>query len=433
MALLLVGDNRDSPNWGSRATSLALYRLLTAHGHRVSATLSNHDVQTRVPVSLLPPLTAPYRSGAFRRTAAKLMARGEKSRAALRLLGQADVVTEEPRLSLARVLQHQRHHPELRDLVDKVKNADAVVINGEGSMIFTAQPRRELSFQLLMIELAHHFGTPVFYVNAVVSDAPGGVRNASTYAWSMDTLERCAAVAVRDPHSHALVRAGNPAVKVHLIPDALFSLYPDYAPGGAFADLLGDARPLVPFPEHEASLNWDFSAPYICVGGSSAAAKNGERAVRHYTALVEELKTLELPLYLIVSCPGDAFLREVAAKTQTPAIPVYTNVFAAGAILARARLLVSGRYHPSIFASLGGTPCVFLGSDSHKTLSLQTLLGYEVTREYPAFPDAADNHAICERAVALLGAGEPQRAAISEAAGARALGAQQVGGLLSDG
>ena len=61
-----------------------------------------------------------------------------------------------------------------------------------------------------------------------------------------------------------------------------------------------------------------------------------------------------------------------------------------GAIVANARLFISGRYHASILASLGGTPCIFLGTHSHKNGSLSRLLEYDVHRQFSAFPDDAE-------------------------------------------
>ena len=55
--------------------------------------------------------------------------------------------------------------------------------------------------------------------------------------------------------------------------------------------------------------------------------------------------------------------------------------------MANAQVYISGRYHPAIMASLGGTPCVFMGSNSHKTWSLQSLLEYDNVIEYSPIPN----------------------------------------------
>ncbi len=121
------------------------------------------------------------------------------------------------------------------------------------------------------------------------------------------------------------------------------------------------------------------------------------------------IRELGYPVYLTENCGGDSFLEEVAASEGVGLIPVYTSVFMAGAILANARLFISGRYHPTILASLGGTPCIFLGSSGHKMHSLQKLLEYEYIREFPVFPLLEDIHEIKELAKTYIERGDPMR------------------------
>jgi polysaccharide pyruvyl transferase WcaK-like protein len=104
--------------------------------------------------------------------------------------------------------------------------------------------------------------------------------------------------------------------------------------------------------------------------------------------MVEKAKTLGFEIYLTENDGRDEFLRAVAARTRTAYIPVHTSIFAAGAILANARLFISGRYHATILASIGGTPCIFLGSSAHKMRSLQEVLEYDHIREFPVFASA---------------------------------------------
>ena len=85
-------------------------------------------------------------------------------------------------------------------------------------------------------------------------------------------------------------------------------------------------------------------------------------------------------------CLGDSFLKKVSVETDTPLISQNIAILGALKILSGAALYVSGRYHPAIMASLGGVPCVYLGSNSHKTKSLQDLLGCNEVREFSAIP-----------------------------------------------
>ena len=139
---------------------------------------------------------------------------------------------------------------------------------------------------------------------------------------------------------------------------------------------------------------YDFTKPYICVAGSSSvglASKDSKRIISVYSNLVRKIKdAFDYKVYLVEVCEGDAFLRDVAENTETDLVPIDTPIIAAAKILANAKVFISGRYHPGILASLGGTPCVFMSSNSHKTRSLQELLKYENIIEYPVLPSDED-------------------------------------------
>ena len=111
-------------------------------------------------------------------------------------------------------------------------------------------------------------------------------------------------------------------------------------------------------------------------------------AIEAYSNLAQRIrKELDCNVYLIDVDEGDEFLIEVGRRTHIPVIPMDIPLIPAAKILANARAYISGRYHPSILASLGGTPCVFMGSNSHKTTSIQELLQYETIKEYNVLPD----------------------------------------------
>jgi polysaccharide pyruvyl transferase WcaK-like protein len=101
-----------------------------------------------------------------------------------------------------------------------------------------------------------------------------------------------------------------------------------------------------------------------------------------------------------------------------------------GSVLAHARLFISGRYHPSIFASLGGTPCIFLASHAHKMGSLSRVLEYDVHRQFNAFPDDSEIAEIVSTARQYLEQGESLRARISHVAKLRSDEATELPALL---
>ena len=84
-------------------------------------------------------------------------------------------------------------------------------------------------------------------------------------------------------------------------------------------------------------------------------------------------------------------------------------ILAVAKILANARVFISGRYHPSILASLGGTPCLLMGSNSHKTISLQYLLEYDNPIEFSVLPDKDECNKILDLAEEKLSNGNGLR------------------------
>jgi polysaccharide pyruvyl transferase WcaK-like protein len=141
---------------------------------------------------------------------------------------------------------------------------------------------------------------------------------------------------------------------------------------------------------------FDFEKEYVLISGSAFVARYGaEKRVEAYTELALRLKELlveyDLSLYLLESCDGDSIMRfEVSEITGIPFIPVTTNIFLLGRILGKCRCFVSGRFHPSILASLGGTPLVLMGSDSVKIQAFPEMLKLPVDRStiYPSVPNS---------------------------------------------
>src|SRR5690606_34979946 len=231
-------------------------------------------------------------------------------------------------------------------------------------------------------------------------------------------------VTTRDPWSQEFIRAVAPEVNATYVPDALFAWHGRFGTGKA---TLSHPEYLVPFYERPERLGtWDFQQPYICVGGSSEAAKDPARAVVAYRRLLEALPELGYAVVVTVSSTGDAFLEELAHDLRLPLVPASTNVMAAAEILAHAELVVTGRYHPAILAGLGGVPCVLLGADSHKTTSVQQMLGYPEIHIFTEHPSDDDIHSILQRSRSVLQERQHWQVAISVAAAARAAEARRL-------
>jgi polysaccharide pyruvyl transferase WcaK-like protein len=281
-----------------------------------------------------------------------------------------------------------------------------------------------------MIELGIRLKKPVFLVNSMISDCPLTGRNKKTLAAAKRLLEQCRAVALRDPESLEYVRKEIPGANASLIPDSLFAWQDLYATDTSYPPLNGDF--LLPHPEkHEYWGKLDFSEPYICIGGGALAASQPERSIACYGPLVEAIAELGYRVFLTENDLPDSFLGRVAKTKNVGIIPVDAPILMCGAVLAHARLFISGRYHPSIFASLGGTPCIFLATHAHKMGSLSRVLEYEPHLQFNAFPDDADIAGIVSTARDYLDQGEALRKKIMQAAKLRSEEAMQLPAFLS--
>lgn len=421
--VLLVSDNRDNANWGSRATTMALLELMAAAGLSPSDRVTDTEVRSHVALADGPVTGHLLRRPAVARLASAGLARGGRTRSTLeRVLGVRDAASDDPVQTVRRWRRSGREP--LVEWIERVESADAVIVNGEGSMIFTTPSRLEQRFHLAVMQLAHEAGVPFAYVNALVADPANGPRNAATVAATRRLLPHARLVTTRDPWSQAFLREVAPEAKSTYVSDALFAWLGRVGNG---KEALTRPEYLMPFHERPEQLGvWDFQRPYVCVGGSSEAAKDPKRAIASYRRLLQALPELGYPVVVTVSSTGDAFLEELAYELGLPLVPADTNVMVATEILAHAELVVTGRYHPAILAGLGGVPGVLLGADSHKTASVQQMLGYPEIHVFPEQPSDADVSAILDRARGVLAERRRWNAAIEAAATLRAAEARRL-------
>jgi len=411
--VLFVGDNRSTLNWG-RGASVALGQLLSGSFQVAGRIAGDCMAATGAEYvgSLLPPRV-------YRRLRRLHFNRGWRPLAWYikleGLFGARDFIAEDPVVSIDDLLAHKDRHPALARIYDQVMEAELVVLDGDGDIIFSTPPRRETLFLLAMIELGIRLGKPVFLVNSMISDCPLTGRNNTTRAAARRLFAQCRAVSLRDPESLEYVQKEMPETRCSLIPDSLFAWYPLYSSGNSHPPLNGDF--ILPHPEKDEY--WgklDFSEPYICIGGGALAAMQPDRSVQCYGQLVDAVRRLGYRVYLTENDGPDAFLQRVAQQKNVGIIPANAPILLCGAVLAHARLFISGRYHPAIFASLGGTPCIFLESHAHKMGSLSRVLDYDDRRLFSAFPDEGDIAEIVSTAREYLAQGETLRSRIRRVA-----------------
>lgn len=388
MNTLLVGDNHTYLNWGARGGSLALHQLL-AKIFKINEIVYGRDfiflndkvgfVNTILPYNVIYFLQVKKKIGAF-----QTILKVEK------LLGARDWLNEDPEISCDNLFRYKNKNPGLGELFRKINNVDLIIINGEGDLVFSNPPTREVLYILAIMAIAIRLKKKIILLNSMLSDSPLDGKGRSTVERMYSYLKQCDAIMVRDYVSYNFIRDNMPDIGCKVFPDSLFYWYPKFKHERTLLPADGDS--IIPVTEDiELFGKYDFNKPYICIAGTSLAKPlGGENLVPYFVKLVERIKKTGLRIYLVQAAPTDDFLNTVAEKTGLSTIPVTTQVILAGAILANAKVLISGRFHPAIFSSLGGTPTVCLAANSHKMASIQETLEYETIREFSAMPSDGD-------------------------------------------
>jgi len=407
MRIVYVGDNRNRGNFGCRGTSTALSQLISQNNEivgRISGKYTNFDTGELV---FKKGFANKFYLGIGRSKYWKYLrkvihyyhrfrARGGKF-----LLGKYDFVSLDLEQSIKNLIECLPVNENLKEFDLRQYDFDALVVNGEGSFIFATPPWREALIEAMEMYWAKKMGKKVFYLNGMFSDDPHSEHNQDTIMALTPLFEWCDSVCVREYQSLAYINKYFPKVNARFYPDALFTWY----------DIVNDehivenGKYYIPHTDEndKAYYVYDFKTPYVCISGSSAIIGvchgNLEIAIKSYSDLVKIVKReLECNVYLVCVDEGDEFLVEVGKRTNTPVISIETPLVAAAKILANARVYISGRYHPAIMASLGGTPCVFMSSNSHKTASVQELLQYDSINEYNLLPSISDSENIVKQA-----------------------------------
>lgn len=390
MKILYIGDNRNRVNWGCRATSKALKDILINSQNEVVSTIDGKETHTSFTRTLY-----------SKKISVKWFKRFENRKHNLvfypiykAIVSQGiekDFLTGNLEKSIEFFEKNYMYFPSLVKIYEDLSKSDAIVINGEGTMIFSTPARRDTLFYLFMLKLGQKLGKKTYLINAMISDCPKTGRNLQTVKTTLEIFAKADAITLRDPLSFRILKEMDTesCVKFEFIPDALFSWRKYFESGQFSPPVIGDS--IIPWPEEDQYFGkFDFSKPYICISGSSSAAWTPKEAVGGYIELVKKIKTLGYNVFLVPTCSGDKFLEDVAEATKTPLLPVNMQILIGASILANAEIFISGRFHPSILASLGGTPCIFMGSNSHKNKSLQEMLDYKEIVEFNAIPTASD-------------------------------------------
>ena len=247
----------------------------------------------------------------------------------------------------------------LPDIKQALQDCDVVMIHGEGG-IFGQQ--RESRMMLFIAYLAkQYFYKPVALVNQT-SDLSDPI----LYEMAKQVYPMLDDVVFREPTSAQMCKDFSEGF---IAADTGFAFEPSSQK--AWADVASKPGYFHYYPENTGEFNP--KEPYVCVGGSSIYYRKDRPnydPVAGFTKLCQTLLE-QTQVVLTASAQADLPIFEpIARNLHLPLIRPETPPQQAVDLLAHAAAYIGGRWHSSIFAFLGGTPVVPLGSHTFKVDSL---------------------------------------------------------------
>jgi hypothetical protein len=254
----------------------------------------------------------------------------------------------------------------LREVRAAITAADELVVNGEGDFILAERMTHVRT--MAMMRAAKLLGKPVHLLNSILSYAPVRPEHEKLIIDEVgETLAMCDSIRYRDPASLALHGELYPQLQADWAPDALFAW------AGAAKTGLADRAAFSPETEGlsitvQRLLHGE--QPYVVLSGTSRYDLDPDDFRATALALRSRLKKDGVETVFAASDGPDTKLIAALKGSGTLVVQPKVPLTAAARLLWNASAFVSGRYHPSILATLGGTPFVLMHSNSHKTRSL---------------------------------------------------------------
>lgn len=364
-----VNDTSDAPNWGCRATTNALKKMVVKSGYEISHTLYLSSMQTEVQYI---PNKKLRLVESYSNSIAQSIPRG---RSAIQYLnhrfiqsswntisGKKDIVPTcfaefEP--FAQQVFAGEIFRTESLCL----KECDLVVINGEGSIYDQQRKGRMMLFIAYLAK--KYFNKPCILVNHTADVHDPIMFEMASYVYPL--LDD---VIFREPLSSEACSDFLKKENSLLAADAAFTYRP--ISDSSWLSVVGREGYFSIWPD--SAVGFDPKKPYICVGGSSIYLRPDRPSYDSVPGFIKLCKRLQeqiAPVVLTAPCQTDEkIFRPIAKELNLPLIALSTPTQQAVDILGNASVYISGRWHPSILALTGGTPIVTLTANTYKTQAL---------------------------------------------------------------
>ena len=137
----------------------------------------------------------------------------------------------------------------------------------------------------------------------------------------------------------------------------------------------------------EKNPKFDFSQPYICIGGGSGLQRSTNIKSKIFISLINKIQT-RFPntniLLTAASGSDETFMLNVSEDTGECLLKLNNNHLLAASILADSELYLGGRWHESIFALLGESQLISFSGNTFKMEALKKQIG----SNYPIYSES---------------------------------------------
>ncbi|WP_079988818.1 polysaccharide pyruvyl transferase family protein [Halosegnis longus] len=123
---------------------------------------------------------------------------------------------------------------------------------------------------------------------------------------------------------------------------------------------------------------FDFTAPYICIGGGSGLQQSTNKKSKNFGSLVSQIQN-EFPnmniLLTAASSADQTFMLNVSEDTEECLLKLNNNHQLAASVLSHSEVYLGGRWHESIFALLGHSQIINFTGNTFKIEALKQHIG----------------------------------------------------------
>lgn len=353
MKICLVNDTSDDNNWGAKATSFALRELVEMAGGCVVSTIYQYHI------------SAPHKNDVGKRS--EDIERARCSSEGNDILDVAPTSWSDFECSARRVM--------CGDIFGEIKAAisqcDVVLINGEGCIYDRTRQSRMIYFIAFLAK--KYFGKATALVNhSVVLNDPVVNEIAHQVNPMLDD------VVFREPDSALACQEGHGRIAA----DAAY-----FYPHLSTEKNIHDARAKSLKKLLDGTERFDPMKPYVCVGGGSVyfrGLKPGFDPTPGLVSLCEKLHQKTGQVLLTASSEKDMHLMgSVSQELELPFIKNSVSTQQAIDVLGNAQAYIGARWHPSIFAHIGGVPVIAISKHTPKMDAFMKQAGMKPARFDP--------------------------------------------------